>query len=135
IQEQGVALDQLEEYYSYLMQQLAQVAIDRGWAASFIVSADGSTQQQVNDRIGNTWYAKPLGYELNARVMIENGDIVKSTIADNTANPNVDMTGCVNPEKEQSDTNNIILRKLARTVYVNDYGDVGNWQEASAAFQ
>ncbi|EXE75028.1 hypothetical protein J587_0272 [Acinetobacter baumannii 144107] len=95
IQEQGVALDQLEEYYSYLMQQLAQVAIDRGWAASFIVSADGSTQQQVNDRIGNTWYAKPLGYELNARVMLTNGDIVRSTVANNTTDPNVDMTGWV----------------------------------------
>lgn len=95
IQEQGVALDQLEEYYSYLMQQLAQVAIDRGWAASFIVSADGSTQQQVNDRIGNTWYAKPLGYELNARVMLTNGDIVRSTVANNTVDPNVDMTGWV----------------------------------------
>lgn len=95
IQEQGVALDQLEEYYSYLMQQLAQVAIDRGWAALFIVSADGSNQQQVNDRIGNTWYEKPLGYELNARVMLTNGDIVKSTVANNTVNPNVDMTGWV----------------------------------------
>ena len=95
IQEQGVALDQLEEYYSYLMQQLAQVAIDRGWAASFIVSADGSTQQQVNDRIGNTWYAKPLGYELNSRVMLNNGDIVKSTVGGNTNNPNAEMTGWV----------------------------------------
>lgn len=93
IQEQGVALDQLEEYYNYLMQQLAQVAIGRGWAASFIVSADGSTQQQVNDRIGNTWYAKPLGYELNARVMLENGDIVKSTIDGNANNPNASMNG------------------------------------------
>ncbi|MEK5760546.1 hypothetical protein, partial [Acinetobacter variabilis] len=74
----------------------AQVAIDRGWAASFIVSADGSTQQEINDRIGNTWYAKPLGYELNARVMLENGDIVKNTIIGNTNDPNLDMTGWVN---------------------------------------
>ena len=58
IRKQGVALDQLEEYYSYLMQQLAQVAIDRGWAASFIVSADGSTQQEINDFGGAKWYAK-----------------------------------------------------------------------------
>ena len=33
------------------------------------------------------------GYLKNARVMLANGDIVKNTIADNTANPNVDMTG------------------------------------------
>ncbi|MEW0939767.1 hypothetical protein [Acinetobacter baumannii] len=92
IRKQGVALDQLDEYYNYLMQQLAQVAIDRGWAASFIVSADGSTQQEINDRIGNTWYAKPLGYELNARIMLDNGDIVKNTTPNNTTNPNTDMS-------------------------------------------
>ncbi|MBD0437541.1 hypothetical protein [Acinetobacter baumannii] len=46
------------------------------------------TQKEVNDLVGNTWYAKPLGYELNARVMLENGDIVKNTIANNAGNPN-----------------------------------------------
>lgn len=95
IQEQGVALDQLEEYYSYLMQQLAQVAIDRGWAASFIVSADGSTQQEINDFGGAKWWNKPLGYDVGSTVKLENGDIVKSTEPNNTANPNVDMTGWV----------------------------------------
>ncbi|AYP68900.1 tail fiber protein [Acinetobacter phage vB_AbaM_IME285] len=33
------------------------------------------------------------GYPLNARVMLDNGDIVRSTVANNTNNPNVDMTG------------------------------------------
>lgn len=33
------------------------------------------------------------GYLLNARVMLNNGDIVKSTIVGNTNDPNVDMTG------------------------------------------
>lgn len=93
IQEQGVALDQLEEYYSYLMQQLAQVAIDRGWAASFIVSADGSTQQEINDFGGAKWRNKPLGYDIGSTVKLDNGDIVKSTEPNNTKNPNVDMTG------------------------------------------
>lgn len=95
IQEQGVALDQLEEYYSYLMQQLAQVAIDRGWAASFIVSADGSTQQEINDFGGAKWWDRPLGYKLGATVKLMNGDIVKSTEPNNTKNPNIDMTGWV----------------------------------------
>lgn len=99
IRKQGVALEQLDDYYSYLMQRLAQIAVDKGWDASFVVSADGSTQQQVNDRIGNTWYAKPLGYELNARVMLTNGDIVKSTEPNNTNDPNVDMTGWFNETK------------------------------------
>jgi|GEM_PF-1456753 len=93
IQEQGVALDQLEEYYSYLMQQLAQVAIDRGWAASFIVSADGSTQQEINDFGGAKWWDKPLGYGIGATVKLDNGDIVKSTIDGNVNDPNSNMSG------------------------------------------
>lgn len=34
-------------------------------------------------------------YSLNERVQLTNGDIVKSTIANNTVNPNIDMTGWV----------------------------------------
>lgn len=33
------------------------------------------------------------GYPLNARLMLDNGDIVQSTVANNINNPNVDMTG------------------------------------------
>lgn len=112
IQEQGVALDQLEEYYSYLMQQLAQVAIDRGWAASFIVSADGSTQQEINDFGGAKWRDKPLGYKLGATVKLMNGDIVKSTVPNNITNPNTDMTGWVNPDLDQLTFNNGIKPRV-----------------------
>lgn len=49
IRKQGVALDQLDEYYNYLMQRLAQIAVDNGWDASFVVDASGKTQQQIND--------------------------------------------------------------------------------------
>lgn len=35
------------------------------------------------------------GYPLNARIMLDNGDIVKSTAPNNTVNPNSDMTGWV----------------------------------------
>lgn len=51
IRKQGVALDQLDEYYNYLMQRLAQIAVDKGWDASFVVDASGATQQVVNDGI------------------------------------------------------------------------------------
>ena len=129
IRKQGVALDQLDDYYNYLMQRLAQVAIDRGWAASFIVSADGSTQQQVNDRIGNTWYAKPLGYELNARVMLTNGDIVKSTIPNNINDPNVDMIGWVktNNASQISDKSGLTQQKINDlTVTPYHFGGIGD---------
>lgn len=47
-QRQGVALDQLEEYCNYLMQRLAQIAVDKGWEASFVVDGD-KTQKQINE--------------------------------------------------------------------------------------
>lgn len=132
IRKQGVALDQLDEYYNYLMQQLAQVAINKGWNASFIVSADGSTQQQINDRIGNTWYEKPLGYELNDRVMLKNGDIVRNDVPNNTADPNSDMTGWVktnsasqfwyNDYRKQDDKNQETISVLDhKNLAIGDY--------------
>jgi len=50
------------------------------------------------DTFGGVDYFRPNlagGYLLNARVMLANGDIVKSTIDGNTNNPNVDMTGWI----------------------------------------
>lgn len=49
IRKQGVALDQLDDYYNYLMQRLTQIAVDKGWEARFVVDASGKTQQQIND--------------------------------------------------------------------------------------
>lgn len=93
IRKQGVALDQLEDYYNYLMQRLAQIAVDKGWDASFVVDAGGSTQQDINDFGGAKWRNKAGGYALGATVKLDNGDIVKSTVDGNTNNPNIDMTG------------------------------------------
>lgn len=48
IRKQGVALDQLDEYYNYLMQRLAQIAVDKGWDASFVVDGH-ETQKEINE--------------------------------------------------------------------------------------
>ncbi|HAA07690.1 MAG TPA: hypothetical protein DCD99_11440 [Acinetobacter schindleri] len=48
INQQGVSLQQLDEYYNYLMQRLAQIAVDKGWDASFVVDGD-KNQHQIND--------------------------------------------------------------------------------------
>ena len=47
IRKQGVALDQLDEYYNYLMERLAQIAVDKGWDASFVVDGN-ENQHQIN---------------------------------------------------------------------------------------
>lgn len=140
IRKQGVALDQLDEYYNYLMQQLAQIAVNRGWDASFIADAGGSNQQQINDRTGNQWYEKPLGYELNARVMLGNGDIVKSTVANNIANPNNDMTGWVkvNATTQIFDETFGVFQSLLNKniITVDNFGAKGDGvTDDSAAFQ
>lgn len=94
IRKQGVALDQLDEYYNYLMQRLAQIAVDKGWDASFVV--DGTQTQKEINLYGGKKYDMPVGgYPLNARVLLDDGGIVKSTVPNNTNNPNVDMTGWV----------------------------------------
>lgn len=49
IRKQGVALDQLDEYYNYLMERLAQIAVDKGWDSSFVVDGH-ETQKQINDK-------------------------------------------------------------------------------------
>lgn len=63
--------------------------------AENLTTLNGSTQQEINDRGGSTWYAKSGGYDLNDRVILDNGDEVRSTVANNIIDPNVDMTGWV----------------------------------------
>ena len=63
--------------------------------ASNVLDASGETQQQVNYNGGSKWYPRVGGYKLNERVVLTNGDIVKSTIDGNTNDPNVGMTGWV----------------------------------------
>lgn len=76
--------------------------------ASKIASDGGQTQQSVNDFGGARWYSKSGGYELGATAKLANGDIVKSTVANNIINPNVDMTGWFNETR--------------KTKFITDYG-------------
>ncbi len=58
-----------------------------------VADASGETQQQVNYNGGSKWHSRAGGYQANERVVLANGDIVKSTIDGNTNDPNVNMTG------------------------------------------
>lgn len=53
IHKQGVSLDQLDDYYNYLMQRLAQIAVDKGWDASFVVDGE-ENQRQINSSLIRT---------------------------------------------------------------------------------
>lgn len=91
----GVATNQNKSELSSLLQHNSILGRDVTGAhqATSISTSSGVTQQQINDFGGAKWYAKVGGYELNARVMLETGDIVKSTMPYNTTDPNIDMTG------------------------------------------
>ena len=58
-----------------------------------VADASGETQQQVNYNGGSKWHSRVGGYLKNERVVLTNGDIVKSTVGGNTNDPNSDMTG------------------------------------------
>ena len=87
-----------------------------GWTAELILDKSGETQQQVNYNGGSKWYSRVGGYQENERVVLANGDIVKSTIDGNTNDPNVDMTGWVN----QTDFTVVSPEMFGRTGTAND---------------
>ena len=73
-----------------------------GWTADLVLNKSGETQQQVNYSGGSKWHSRVGGYLENERVVLANGDIVRSTIDGNVNNPNVNMTGWVNPSELQA---------------------------------
>ena len=62
--------------------------------------------------------SKTGGYALNERVQLATGDIVKSTVPNNIIDPNIDMTGWVNPEKDQGVFNK---KTNEYVIFLNDY--------------
>lgn len=79
------------------------------------------------DAFGGVDYFRPNlagGYLKNARVMLTNGDIVKSTVDGNTNDPNVDMTGWVrtNESSQLSYLNRSVKEKLDDSFSAKDAG-------------
>lgn len=72
------------------------------------------------------------GYPLNARIMLDNGDTVRSTVANNTSNPNVDMTGWkpylpVYQCDYLSDLPNVYPIEDGHTVFVRRYSSISKY--------
>ena len=61
------------------------------------------------------------GYPLNARLMLDNGDIVQSVIPNNINNPNIDMTGWI---KSHSYNNVVWLEDFGATEGTDNSGEV-----------
>lgn len=83
------------------------------------------------DAFGGVDYFRPNlagGYLLNARVMLANGDIVKSTVDRNVNDPNVDMTGWV----KTNTASQVITTSGETQQEVNDAQDKRNDDEINA---
>lgn len=93
---------------------------------SSILDGSGETQQQVNYNGGSKWHSRVGGYQLNERVVLTNGDIVKSTVGGNANDPNVNMAGWVNPSAVQESTNSTLQSRIddlySYIVYAEKYG-------------
>lgn len=74
INQQGVSLQQLDNYYNYLMQRIAAIAVEKGWDASFVVDASGKTQQEIN-KLSKTVFSIA---ELKT-ISAGNGDVVRTS--------------------------------------------------------
>lgn len=73
------------------------------YAENAHVVKDGELQKKqgtswvsaINKGYNLDYFVSGKSYPLHAEIMLENGDIVKSTVSNNTIDPNVDMTGWV----------------------------------------
>lgn len=65
IQKQGISLNQLENFTNQIYQNLANVAVSKGWFAEFVADGD-ENQKQINDK--TVQYASTLEDILNINV-------------------------------------------------------------------
>lgn len=106
--------------------------------AANVADASGETQQQVNYNGGSKWHSRVGGYKLNERVVLTNGDIVKSTLDGNVNDPNVDMTGWIKTNsadqifdesgKTQQDFNNRWV-DITNLLISGDTTEAKNWNK------
>ncbi|MEG0906994.1 MAG: hypothetical protein RSF87_12315 [Cellulosilyticaceae bacterium] len=90
------------------------------YAEGAVVVKDGELQKKqgaswvsaVNKGYNLDYFVPGKSYPLHAEIMLTNGDIVKSTVANNAKNPNVDMTGWINPDLKQRIINELAEKKF-----------------------
>lgn len=115
-----------EDLKNYVDQVIGAIINDPdfdGIDAKNVNDASGETQQQVNYNGGSKWHSRVGGYQENERVVLTNGDIVKSTIDGNANDPNVDMTGW-NPEqniKTFSSIYDLLVSKPDTISFISSY--------------
>lgn len=118
-----------EDLKNYVNQVVGAIINDptfTGIDAKNVNDASGETQQQVNYNGGSKWHSRVGGYKENERVVLANGDIVKSTVDGNANNPNADMTGWELDKKNTAENieyrNSNVEDALSRLKTYADFG-------------
>ena len=110
------------------MQSVIGTIIAGGVPANIVL--DGNQAQDEINLYGGKKYDMPAGgYLVGGLVRLDNGDIVKSTVPNNTVNPNVDMTGWIkeNSASQIFDQEGVSLQDVnnrlqAGRVYFSQFG-------------
>lgn len=105
-----------EDLKNYINNIIALIIGDpsfNGIDADKVNDASGETQQQVNYNGGSKWHSRVGGYQVKELAILDNGDIVKSTVNGNTNDPNMDMTGWLNWELDQKIRNGQIINLVS----------------------
>ena len=118
------------------------------YAEGAVVVKDGELQKKdgaswvsaTNKGYNLDYFVDGKSYPLHAEIMLTNGDIVKSTIANNTVNPNIDMAGWVDSVTlEQNITqrlyNKMIKNALLTHKNLRDLGFKGDGSDESTLLQ
>lgn len=113
---------------------ISLITQEGGVPALAVSDASGVTQQEINDLTGTPYRVKAGGYSIGERVILNNADIVRSTVAGNTVDPNVDMTGWVELDSAASTKFSTLNKAISRViadrflerVSVKDFGAIGD---------
>ncbi|QVD48888.1 putative tail spike [Acinetobacter phage vB_AbaP_APK128] len=97
------------------LQEALQQAQEASEAAQEAANAAEVAAAQTQTTNKTSTFNPDVVYPKNARIMLDNGNIVRSTVANNTVNPNSDMTGWFD-----EGTNVVFVESIADMLAINN---------------
>lgn len=84
VTQQGVSLTQLNDYYHYVLKEIANIGEGKGWLASLVVDVSGKTQQEINDitlsSINILSHGGRSDAHLTTKIGTDNFDAIKTAV-------------------------------------------------------
>lgn len=114
---------------TYIQDVLIDLIQSNAVTASYVLTESGKSQEEINDLTGAPYRVRVSGYSIGERVVLENGNIAQNTVAGNTVNPNVDMTGWVltNSDRQiKTWSGRTQEGKNKEIISIKDFGAIGD---------